>query len=456
MQNLNCLSTVVTDGLAIYIDISDSRSWNLNTGLTSVSITEWDNAKSSTLSLPDFGLTGFDNGRTTVYTGATLSFTPNDTQLTLYRVGYNNATGGTFYNLYPMSAVTSTASTVGNYFSLNGGYLQGFFKLHDYEYELFPRRYNNGITIETIINITSESFTNDGIFFLMGVRAEDKYNPSLTGESRNVVTTVTAATSGGVQGQTTIISKSSTGFTGYQTSEDNYLNAWFSANTLENGINSFDNGLQFKQSWSKAQPFENIAQNVIALALRQDGRLSYKTTDISGNTVIKNSDNAITSTGWTIISMSFSPYSVFEDEDLLECKNNRRKGTMIIYVDGRSFWRVEDFDEFYFNEIANHKEKQIGVPYNISWGGGSFGLKHSYHFENVFDSGNTNLIQDSRKQSLEIETNFNNSFLGDIQKLRIYDRALNSQEILHNAIIEANNTSGYLININRGGRIIYR
>jgi len=58
-----------------------------------------------------------------------------------------------------------------------------------------------------------------------------------------------------------------------------------------------------------------------------------------------------------------------------------RKGDFIIYVNGRQFWKIKEFDEFYFRGFKNAREKQEGVPYNVSWGGGSFGLKHSYHWD---------------------------------------------------------------------------
>jgi hypothetical protein len=66
-----------------------------------------------------------------------------------------------------------------------------------------------------------------------------------------------------------------------------------------------------------------------------------------------------------------------------------------------------------------------------------------------------NLEKDPRKKDLTIEQNFdNNSFFGGIQKLRIYDKAFTSQEILHNALIEAKDNPNIVVS--KGGRIIYR
>ena len=224
-MNLECLNDIITDGLAIHIDISDIDSWNLNTGFTSISLSQWSGAISDNINLYDFGLTAYDNGRVDrMYDQLVL--TPQELKLTLYRVGYNTGdtafNGATQYDLYPMSAVT-TGSTIGNYFDIEGGYLQGFFKLQDYNYEVFPQRYNAGITIETLIRIDPDS---EGIFFAMGTRAEDKYNPEFSGESRIGTTQKSYRVPSGESGKEKIILVDVTGYTGVQTSEDNYLNAY--------------------------------------------------------------------------------------------------------------------------------------------------------------------------------------------------------------------------------------
>lgn len=66
------------------------------------------------------------------------------------------------------------------------------------------------------------------------------------------------------------------------------------------------------------------------------------------------------------------------------------------------------------------------------------------------------LVQDERKDGLTIEQNFDSSFIGGIQKLRVYDKALNSEEVLHNALIESKENPEQNIVVSKGGRIIYR
>ncbi|MFA5366555.1 MAG: hypothetical protein WC333_01335 [Dehalococcoidia bacterium] len=359
-MNLDCLNDIITDNLAIHIDISDLRSWDLNTGFTSVSLTKWTGAISDDLNLLDFGLTGFDNGRTNEMWGG-LQLTSDDTLFQMYRIGYNqvqNPTTGqtsgitttTLFDLYPMSAITGTSG--GSYFMLDGGYLQGFFKLKDYNYELFPARCNNGITIETLLYLLPESF---GIFFMMGKRAEDKYNPYFSGETLTGITV-----------------------TGVTTSLDNYLDSFTETTVIKSGFSNVEDNKTIV--YSATSTVNNIKDNVIAFLLTGDGHLGYKYINNKGLVVTNVSSAIITNTGFTWITITFTPDEIFEDLDLLEC-DNQRKGKLVIYVNGRARWIIKDFPEFYCKPLANDKEKQLGVPYSISWGGGSFGLKHSWHYD---------------------------------------------------------------------------
>lgn len=634
-MNLDCLSGIITSRLAVHIDVSDIKSWNLNTGFTSISLTKWANAKSDNLNLLDFGLTAYDNGRVNkMHNG--LLITPSDTKLILYRVGYNNATGGTFYNGYEISGVTS-ANTVGNYFELNGGYLQGFFKLQGQDFELLPNRFGEGITIENILRIDP---TSSGIFFLMGARAEDKYNTYFSGETELIVEEESKPVSSGVVGQTNYVTTTITEFSGVTTSKGHYLNAFIDEEVKKKAFSSFEYSTDIVPV---EQPKTSTFENVIAFEITEDKKIAIKRINSLGLVDDKVSDNSITSTGWTIITHVFTPDQTITDPELLKCAD-RRKGTLTFYVNGRRFWSVENYDEYYFTSIKNDDEKTLGVPYNISWGGGSFGLKHSWHYdinEVSLYSGNNNtyvnqnfvvtdyplntdlcpptattgnitlsadstsfayadecdntilhpitvlllmysgttaqtstnqyyfeynepielisnrdyvfsvdlydlgifqnhinakskislviygtedvevleeipyivdglslplewrtiemklktkdnsglntfkvgiliesnmnlnnntrlfmnnfkyigsdkLAQDSTKSNLPIEQNFDSSFVGGIQKLRIYDVAFNSQEVLHNARIESINNPGYELIIKRGGRIIYR
>lgn len=359
-MDLNCLNDIITDNLAIHIDLTDLDSWDLNTGLTAISLTKWYNAKAANLNLLDWGLTAFDIGRTNEMWGS-FQITPQDTLFSVYPIGYNvveNPTSGETTGMtitteyYPISAVTT--GDTGNYFELYGGYLQGFFKLENYPYELFPARCNGGITIETLLYLYPDS---EGIFYTMGARAEDKYNPYFSGE-----TTINGNNVSGVI-----------------TSEDHYLEAIQEKEVVKNAFGDFSD--RFETEYIETSQSANTKNNIIAFAITQNKKLSYSYIDENNQVVTNKSVRSISpATGWTMIAITFEPDELIEDPDVLDCYP-QRKGKFMVYVNGRPIWIIDDYPEFFFHAFVNDREKQIGVPYTISWGGGTFGLKHSWHYD---------------------------------------------------------------------------
>jgi len=380
-MNLECLNGIITDNLAIQIDLTKLGSWDLNSGLTSYSLTKWAGAVSDNINLIDFGLTEFDNGRTNImWSGITI--TPSNTLFSMYRVGANvvqnpssgNTSGYTATTSYSGYAMSGITATTGNYFELNGGYLQGFFKLDGYNYTLLPSRYNNGITIETLINLQPNS---SGIFYMMGLRAEDKYNTYFSGET----------TTGGTVGNITSL-------TGISTSGDNTLNAFYEVEVNRKAFSSWET--RKKREYKEYPKIDNIKNNAIAFFWTIDKRLGYKYIDKNGLIVENTSPMQFTgTTGWTMIAVSFVPNNLITDPDLIDCAP-QRTGKFSFYINGRAVWILNEFPEYYFKAIKNQKEKQIGVPYSISWGGGSFGLKHSWHYDyqkyGLYDGQNTQYI----------------------------------------------------------------
>ena len=51
-----------------------------------------------------------------------------------------------------------------------------------------------------------------------------------------------------------------------------------------------------------------------------------------------------------------------------------RRGDLIFYVNGRRHFTVENFEEIIPRALNQHRDLQVGVPFNMSWGGGSIGL----------------------------------------------------------------------------------
>ena len=111
---------------------------------------------------------------------------------------------------------------------------------------------------------------------------------------------------------------------------------------------------------------------------------------------------------WVQIAIRFMAYETY-----IGCELNgvpRRKGRLDFYVNGYLKYSVDDFDEFLFKDLYEYREKQEGVPFNYSLGGGSQGLIDS----------NTINGPDPKDENLVIQENFAGTFYGDISKFRLY------------------------------------
>lgn len=127
-------------------------------------------------------------------------------------------------------------------------------------------------------------------------------------------------------------------------------------------------------------------------------------------------------------------------------EENKRLGALKIYVNGYLFMVLEDFEEIIPRELNTQKEKQLGVPFNISFGGGTQGLRESLIFKNC-QSFNGPYIQDPELMTnetlskstysglttnIKLESNFGGTFMGGISQFRMYAEPLSSPQVQHN------------------------
>ena len=173
--------------LSAYIEFGDKNCQEMN-GVHSYPDYTWEQCNNQGALLEDIGYTGIDNGLIyyggwdkvsnqefyDIFTNSVIEINSGDCRLHLHQV-----TGNTGVYSYPMEYVE------GKYYTLSGGFFQGFFKLHGFEYQVLPQyiedEWNVEITLrprylfqdEKTLNATHEG--NEGIFFFMGARAEDKF-----------------------------------------------------------------------------------------------------------------------------------------------------------------------------------------------------------------------------------------------------------------------------------------
>jgi hypothetical protein len=502
----------------------------------------------------DVGLVATDNGLFTEMSGQTLyyikgidntyKFHPHyrDSRFKMHPVRslvdipnlkFSGRPKDTIYNI-----VSKSASTVGYYQELYGGFYQGFYKLNGYDYEVFPERVNKGwsaemvlkprITDEYFINSLTQEYLNDiypsnaGTFFYFGTRAENKYYHNASGSPLSD-TGYTRVTSGLTCLQT--CSCSDTGVT-----NSDCINVYPSSGYTKVHNPTCNCGCKSTQKVPipETDPKFDVLSN--AISLRFDGcpenpRIGIKYIKITGDCVTTGyceTTGVTFQTGytitevltdpiydicglqcgdtdeerWVMVSAVFERYKTIEDCDLLnlgglndlrtittqsslngesfkligppethysgttpERKIHRikfdrkwfdeldyRLGTLKLYINGYLFLVIEDFEEIIPRELNTDKEKQVGVPYNISFGGGTQGLHDHLIFSGCSNPYGpytqdpelfpNNILSATTLSGLStnilLEQNFGGTFMGGISQFRMYVEPLSSPQIQHN------------------------
>jgi hypothetical protein len=126
-----------------------------------------------------------------------------------------------------------------------------------------------------------------------------------------------------------------------------------------------------------------------------------------------------------------------------------RLGNLKFYVNGKLFMVAENFEEIIPRLLNVEKEKQIGVGYNISVGGGTQGLHDNLTFsggcpvdineieyqqdpECLTTNDLTHTEYSGLTTQIRLEEIFGGSLIGDISAFRMYTEPLNASQIKHN------------------------
>lgn len=171
--------------LSVYIDMSSPECF-VGDSVVSKSEFTWKDAINDGAELYDIGFTGMDNGiikfdKDTIsdydffnrLTKSEIIIPSGDTRLTLKPVD-----GNTKAHSYEICKNNG-------YLSFKGGFLQGFYKLQGFDYEVLPLHIEDEMVLEFTLRpmtyVTPKDTLNDfypnnrGLFFYVGTRAENKF-----------------------------------------------------------------------------------------------------------------------------------------------------------------------------------------------------------------------------------------------------------------------------------------
>lgn len=440
----------------------------------------WDDATITDQPILNFGLTGIDSGFIEVSRND--SCVQNDNDNPIYDALVNSE-----LNLPPsmqFHKITSDRNDIDytiefdhNTYSyeLKGGFFNGFWKLHGYDYQVLPDRYDDGFTISMTINkpynypqiegtLNELNPNNEGFIFFMGVRSCNKFWNTFDGLHGDVCfgdgeyfteqkeSTYKPKEDGNllidpdnrlitnnflIYGQSKV---SNDGLGKYVVRDYDEIKDGVVVPNMDdprnyptnpfllfgrNGKNcgeeiesplyttcNIDRFLSEQEDSEDSLDFLNdIVDNAFGFRITDDNKFQYRY-------ITKNNDCEFTiREGITPLSIiptdvffnltiKWLPYTIITNK----CLNKSRMGDLLVYVDGYLKHVFPNFPEFLFRPLKEDPRKQIGVPYNMSIGGGSIGLKEQVTFDGP-DPSDINLI---------IEEYFSGTFMGNIRSFEFY------------------------------------
>lgn len=477
-ETLYCDSIMSGNSLVSYFDFNDPNCI-VDNKIYSLSCWNESTLPLSGLSLCDIGLTGVDNGFVSNLTGETLNISSGDCRLFL-----TNVSGETFD--YSWSLIDGGSI---KYLNLCGGFFQGFWKLQGFDYQVLPKRNEIGWTAEFWLNKGENCLNtnrlndlypnNKGFFFYLGARAENKFWNLFSGESGYTTcdsgTTITPSprivdpidvnsflynacgcgNSNCPNNNTN--NKTTTGstkccFNPYDIygdcgdpcggcgsvgcdgkCEDLRINGFLSS-TAKTDVHSCSATTVYNKN-----PEADIIDNNIGFRIKDDGSIGYRKivytancrdccvaitgSAVSGISIVEeySISGMVQENKWTHVTVVFkrdSPLNCVESEKYPPFPDFR-KGKLMFFINGYLKFVVHNFDEVLFRDFDESKYKVEGVPYNISIGGGTQGLIESKTFNGP----------DPEDKNLLLEQYFAGTFIGGIQKFRLYDIPLDVTEI---------------------------
>ena len=167
--------------------------------------------------------------------------------------------------------------------------------------------------------------------------------------------------------------------------------------------------------------YNDIYNNAFALRIKDDGSIGYRYLVL---------DCESTTPGKYSILEGYSYPGVIKECEwqtvYVKIKSAFNKIKIYFYVDGKLVYVTRNLPMFNFHELKDLYEKQQGVPYNISIGGGTQGLAETVQFKYMLNP----------TRAYPIEKNFAGTFIGYMKSFKFYDCSMEYGRIKANDIYE--------------------
>lgn len=425
-----------------YIDVTENLTNTSVSGLT------------ENFTLENISLTGYDNYFITFGDGQI-----DPTIKYQYDIGDN-------FTLHQVSGFTGnyTYDIVNNndFNQLNGGFYQGSFKYHGTPIEFLPNRFRRGWTFDMVVKtpvienfgniLNNNNPNNSGFILYFGARADNKFIDKTEIEIQKLNESYQIKIND-------IDTEFTDGF--YELNNEPYIGYFNITNGLPYSGRVFN---EESQRLFVLNDYKDIINNAFGVRITEDGRIGYRTiysndpcytgelVGISDLLEINSSeypyidfsndcDNFTVNkihTKHFIIEESYTRFPIINTNDneplhisvvfnrdvLINGDSCSLKyidyinGTLSIYVNGFLVYRNNKFREIIPTHLNEVPELQEGVPFNISFGGGTQGLLEA-------------LYLDENKQRITgiIDKLFTGTFLGSVKSIGMYSTPLYVTEI---------------------------
>lgn len=177
----------------------------------------------------------------------------------------------------------------------------------------------------------------------------------------------------------------------------------------------------------------DVFRNAFALQVKDDGSIGYKymVQDCESEEKAYKIESEFSNPGiinddeWVTVNVQIKPLGKVYDKNAVVTSESQ-KVIIYIYVNGKLVFISKELPTFNFRELNDTEDKQEGVPFNISVGGGSQGLADVIYYN----------FRKLPEKQLPIEKEFGGSFIGYFKSFKFYDCNLTFSEITQNAIFE--------------------